>query len=126
MRTIGITMMSVGLAGDRGWWLPVREEILEARSSVETIGQDCAGPCTYEDVSTIAVDRRRRQPGGRASRSGDGVRAFSEEPARRFVDTSRLDAPPPAGEPPADGAQLRLDAGGGAALGGPGAERRIR
>jgi len=50
MRTIGITVMVVGLVG-----VVVGGVLLGGilgQKFVETIGQDCAGPCTYEDVST--------------------------------------------------------------------------
>jgi hypothetical protein len=50
MRTIGIAIMVVGLAGVAVGGF-VLGKIL-GQKFVETIGQDCAGPCTNEDVST--------------------------------------------------------------------------
>lgn len=105
MRTAGITMMSVGLAGIVvGGFLFA--EIL-GQKFVETIGQDCAGPCTYEDVSTSRWIVAGASLGAGLALGATGF-VLLRKNRQVIVDTSRLDAPPPAGAPPAEDTQLRL------------------
>lgn len=105
MRTIGITMMSVSLAGIVvGGFLFAK---ILGQKFVETIGQDCAGPCTYEDVSTTRWIVAGASLGAGLALGATGF-VLLRKNRHAIVDTSPLAAPPPAGAPPADDAQLRL------------------
>ena len=107
MRTIGITIMVVGVVG-----VAVGGVLLGAilgKKFVEMLGQDCSGPCTYEDVST---SRWLVAGGSLAAGLALGATGFIvlQKSRHAVVDTRPLDASSPAGAPPApvNDAQLRV------------------
>ena len=98
-RTMGIVIMAVGLAG-----VVVGSALLAqilGQKFVETISQDCAGPCMNEDVATSRWILAGASLGAGLAIGATGLYLFRKH-SHAIVDTS---AP---GAPPARDARLRL------------------
>jgi hypothetical protein len=99
MRSIGITIMVVGLAGIVvGGFLFAR---VLGQKFVETIARDCAGPCMDEDVPTSTWIVAGASLGAGLALGATGLVIFRKN-SHALVDIS------PLGPPRADTARLRL------------------